>query len=135
MLNNIIQISIVLFSMAIVACQSTSPTKAKSVDSVAVENLNIDMLNMSYTPAILNVPHAGRYSVKVTNTATYPHDIVFSNGVKLAVAPSKQTSAVLDIERSRWSARMVQRAALPADSYRAQKPRRGTARAAPEPRG
>ena len=100
MLKNIMQISVVLFSMAIAACQSTSPTQSKSTDAKTVEHLNIDMKDMSYAPATLNVPHAGRYSVKVANTATCLHDIVFSNGVKLAVTPSKQSSTVLDIPQS-----------------------------------
>jgi nitrite reductase (NO-forming) len=92
--------TVVLLAMTLAACQSTSPAQPKRVDSTPVENLNINMLDMSYAPAKLDVAHAGRYSVKVANTATVPHDIVFSNGVKLAVAPGKQATIFLDIPES-----------------------------------
>ena len=100
MLKNFMKISVVLLTMAIAACQSTSTTQPKAVDSATVENLNIDMLEMAYSPAKVDVAHAGRYSVKIANTASIPHDIIFSNGVKLAVEPSKQASTVLDIPES-----------------------------------
>src|SRR5690606_13729165 len=43
---------------------------------------------------------AGHYQVKITNTSSIPHDIVFSNGVQLAVAPGQQASTTLDIPDS-----------------------------------
>ncbi len=100
MLKNFKQISVVLLAVLLVACQSTSPTRPKSTNTATVEHLNIDMKEMSYSPATLNVPHVGRYSVKVVNTATCDHDIVFSNGVKLVAAPGKQASTFLNIPES-----------------------------------
>lgn len=100
MLKNFKQIFVVSIAVALAACQSASSTKPKSVDSATVENLTINMLDMSYAPAKLDVAHAGRYAIKVVNTANIPHDIVFSNGVKLVLAPGKQASTVLDIPDS-----------------------------------
>ncbi len=87
------KMTIVLLAITLVACQSTSPAQPKRVDSTPVENLNINMLDMSYAPAKLDVAHAGRYSVKVTNTITVPHDIVFSNGVGRVVVNNEDPPA------------------------------------------
>lgn len=89
--------TVVLLAFTLIACQSTSPSQPKTANSASVDQLNIDMLDMRYSPAKVNVHHAGRYKVNVTNTSTSPHDIVFSNGTRLAVSPSKQASTVLDI--------------------------------------
>jgi nitrite reductase (NO-forming) len=100
MLKNFKPIFVVSIAVALAACQSASSTKPKSIDSATAENLTINMLDMSYAPAKLDVAHAGRYAIKVVNTANIPHDIVFSNGVKLVLAPGKQASTVLDIPDS-----------------------------------
>jgi len=92
--------TIVLLAITLVACQSTSSISPKRADAPAVESLSINMLDMGYAPAKLDVVHAGRYQVNVANTSTVPHDIVFSNGVKLVVAPNKKASTFLDIPES-----------------------------------
>jgi len=55
------------------------------------------MLDMSYAPAKIDVAHTGRYRVNVSNTSAIPHDIVFSNGARVTVAPGKNESVMLDI--------------------------------------
>ncbi len=100
MLKHITLISVVLLAVALTACQSTSPTQPKSVDSATVGHLKIDMLEMSYAPPTLNVDHAGRYSVTISNTSSVPHDILFANNVQLAIAPGKQAETVLDVPES-----------------------------------
>lgn len=89
-----------LIAMALSACQSTPSPQTELVDPAIVGNLSLNMLDMSYVPSKLNVAQAGRYQVKVSNTTSIPHDIVFSNGVKLDVAPGQQMSTILDIPDS-----------------------------------
>ncbi|MFI3186536.1 MAG: multicopper oxidase domain-containing protein [Methylococcaceae bacterium] len=98
--GNFTRTTIMLLAMALSACQSTPPTQPELADSTTVENLTINMLDMSYAPSKLDVAHAGSYQVKVSNTATIPHDIVFSNGVRVNVAPGQQTSIFLDVPES-----------------------------------
>lgn len=92
--------TIMLVAMTLSACQSTPSTQPELADSAIVGNLNINMLNMSYAPSKLNVAQAGRYQVKISNTSSIPHDIVFSNGVQLTIAPGRQASTILDIPDS-----------------------------------
>ena len=96
MLKIFMQLSVVLLAMALVACQA----QPKSINSATVETLNINMLDMGYAPAKLNVTHAGRYQINVTNTSAIPHDITFSNGVQLNVASNKEATTFLDIPES-----------------------------------
>ncbi len=92
--------TIMLVAMALSACQSIPSTQSELADSAIVGNLNINMVDMSYSPSKLNVAWAGRYQIKVSNTSAISHDIVFSNGVRLAIAPGRQASAILDIPAS-----------------------------------
>ena len=81
--GNFTRTTIMLLALGLSACQSIPPTQSELADSTTVENLNINMLDMGYSPSKLNVARAGRYQVKVSNTASIPHDIVFSNGVRV----------------------------------------------------
>lgn len=83
--SHFIKMTVVLLAVALAACQSTSPTQPKTDDSAIVGKLTIDIHDMNYSPAKLNVPHAGRYQVEVTNRSQNPHDIVFSNDVQLPI--------------------------------------------------
>lgn len=92
--------SLMLLAMAVSACQSI-PTDQSEADKVAiVGNLNIKMLDMGYSPSKLNVAKAGHYLVTVSNTSSIPHDIVFSNGIQLTIAPGQQASTSLYIPDS-----------------------------------
>jgi len=77
---------------ALSACQIAPYTQNKTP-----EIINIKMLDMSYAPAKIDVAHTGRYRVNVSNTSAIPHDIVFSNGARVTVAPGKNESVMLDI--------------------------------------
>lgn len=87
------QATIILVALALSACQ----TMPSSEQSDIAGNLNINMLDMSYSPSKLNVAQPGHYQVKVSNTSTIPHDIVFSNGVMLTVASNQHVSTVMNI--------------------------------------
>jgi nitrite reductase (NO-forming) len=95
-MNKIKQLTIMLIVITLSACQSIPSTEQTDIAG----NLSIDMLDMSYSTPKLNVAKAGYYQVKVTNTSSIPHDIVFSNGVQLAVAPGQQVSTTLAIPDS-----------------------------------
>jgi len=95
-MNKIKQITIMLIIITLSACQSIPSSEQSHIAG----NLSINMLDMSYSHSKLNVAQAGRYEVKISNTSSVPHDIVFSNGVQLAVAPSQQASTILDIPDS-----------------------------------
>lgn len=89
--------AILLFGMALPACQSM-PSNQR--EAAIIGDLNINMLDMGYAPSKLNVEKAGYYLVKVSNTASIPHDILFSNGVKLSIAPGRHASTSLYIPDS-----------------------------------
>jgi nitrite reductase (NO-forming) len=95
-MNKIKQLTIILIIITLSACQSIPSTEQSDIAG----NLSINMLDMSYSHSKLNVAQAGRYEVKISNTSSVPHDIVFSNGVQLAVAPGQQASTTLDIPDS-----------------------------------
>jgi nitrite reductase (NO-forming) len=95
-MNKIKQLTIILIVITLSACQSIPSTEQSDIAG----NLSINMLDMSYSTPKLNVAKAGHYQVKITNTSSIPHDIVFSNGVQLAVAPGQQASTTLDIPDS-----------------------------------
>ena len=91
---------IMLLAMALSACQVMPSSQSEPDQTVISGDLNINILAMSYSPSKLEVVKPGRYVVKVSNTTTIPHDIVFSNGIKLVVAPGNQVSTLLDIPDS-----------------------------------
>lgn len=92
-MNKIKQLTIMLIIITLSACQSITSTEQSDIAG----NLSINMLDMSYSPSKLNVAKAGHYQVKITNTSSIPHDIVFSNGVMLTVAPNQHISTVMNI--------------------------------------
>jgi nitrite reductase (NO-forming) len=92
--------TIMLAALALSACQSIPASQSETDQSAILGNLNIQMLDMSYAPSKIDVVKAGRYSVKVSNTSSIPHDIVFSNGIRLVIAPGQQASTILDVPDS-----------------------------------
>ena len=92
---------IMLLAMTLSACQVMPSSQVESDDEVVISgDLSINILAMSYSPAKLEVVKPGRYTVTVSNASTILHDIVFSNGIKLIIAPGKQVSTILDIPES-----------------------------------
>ena len=92
--------SLILLAMVVSACQSIPSDQSKVDETSIVGNLNINMLDMGYSPSKLQVAKAGHYLVTVSNTASIPHDIVFSNGIQLAIAPGLKASTSLYIPDS-----------------------------------
>ncbi len=78
---------IMILAMALSACQVMPSSQSESNEVVISGNLSINILAMSYSPSKLEIVKPGRYAVTVFNTTTILHDIVFSNGIKLIVAP------------------------------------------------
>lgn len=95
--GNFTRTTIMLVAMILSACQSMQHNQSELADSAIIGNLSINMLDMSYSFSKLNVTQAGCYQLNVSNASNVPHDIVFSNGIKLIVAPGKQASTILDI--------------------------------------
>ncbi len=94
--NKIMGLTIVLaLTPMLDACQ-TKPVKANG-SSEPVGELNITMLDMSYEPKALDVSRSGRYLVHVKNGSTVPHDIEFTNGVRLAAGPGKSASGIVEV--------------------------------------
>ncbi len=98
--NRYTLVVILLLAIALSACQVIPSSESESDQAVISGDLNINILAMSYSPSKLEVVKPGRYAVNVSNTTTIPHDIVFSNGIKLVVAPGQQASTLLDIPDS-----------------------------------
>lgn len=98
--NRYTLVVILLLAIALSACQVMPSSESESDQAVISGDLNINILAMSYSPSKLEVVKSGRYAVNVSNTTTIPHDIVFSNGIKLIVAPGQQASTLLDIPNS-----------------------------------
>jgi nitrite reductase (NO-forming) len=86
---------LLVYSLGLLACQ-TQELKSNDTPEI-IGDLNIKMQDMSYEPANLNVAREGRYRLTVQNTSSVPHDIVFSNGVKLKLAPKENTVTKLDV--------------------------------------
>jgi nitrite reductase (NO-forming) len=98
--GNFTRTAIMLLAMGLSACQSI-PTDQSEADEVAIAgNLNIKMLDMGYLPSKLNVTKAGHYLVTISNSSSIHHDIVFSNGIQLTIAPGQQASTSLYIPDS-----------------------------------
>ena len=91
---------IMILAMALSACQVMPSSQSESNEVVISGNLSINILAMSYSPSKLEIVKPGRYAVTVFNTTTILHDIVFSNGIKLIVAPGQKASTILDIPDS-----------------------------------
>jgi len=94
------RVVIMLLAIALSACQVIPSSQTESDEVIISGDLSINILAMSYSPTKLEVVKSGRYAVTVSNTATIPHDIVFSNGTKLMLAPGQKASTILDIPDS-----------------------------------
>lgn len=94
------RVVIMLLAIALSACQVIPSSQTESDEVIISGDLSIKILAMSYSPTKIEVVKSGRYAVTVSNTATIPHDIVFSNGTKLMLPPGQKASTILDIPDS-----------------------------------
>lgn len=94
------RVVIMLLAIALSACQVIPSSQTESDEVIISGDLSINILAMSYSPTKIEVVKSGRYAVTVSNTATIPHDIVFSNGTKLMLPPGQKASTILDIPDS-----------------------------------
>ena len=61
------------------------------------EALAIEAFDLGFTPAMLEVPSAGRYEVRLINTGAAPHDITFPTGETGTAQPGETVSLEVDI--------------------------------------
>ena len=75
-----------------------APTASASPGGVAVAGgvIEIDAFEMGFAPAIVEVPAAGRYEVRLSNSGVIPHDITFPGGEMALADPG--TSASVEVE-------------------------------------
>lgn len=85
-----------ILSALLFACQS-APPKPGVKPAEVIGELDIQMLDMSYQPAVLDVSRSGRYRVRAANTTASTHDIEFTNGVRLVAKPGKTVTGIIDI--------------------------------------
>lgn len=85
-----------ILSAILSACQST-PSAPVSNDAEVVGTLEIVMLDMKFHPPTLDVSRSGRYRLQIKNTAAMPHDIEFTNGMRLVAKPGQTATGIIDV--------------------------------------
>ncbi|MGR8933887.1 MAG: multicopper oxidase domain-containing protein [Gammaproteobacteria bacterium] len=90
-------LSVMLVGTLLAACQNPQSRQKGIKPAEIVGELDIDMLDMSYRPAVLDVSRSGRYRVRATNTTAVPHDIEFPNGLRLVAKAGKTVIGVVDV--------------------------------------
>jgi nitrite reductase (NO-forming) len=76
---------------------SHDAASSASPDAVGGEALAIEAFDLGFTPAMLEVPSAGRYEVRLINTGAAPHDITFPTGETGTAQPGETVSLEVDI--------------------------------------
>ena len=61
------------------------------------ETLEIEAFDLGFKPAVLEVPAAGRYEIKLNNTGAAVHDITFPTGEVATAQPGETASVEVDI--------------------------------------
>ena len=81
------------------AAASASPSAAPAAPapSGAAGVLQVEAFDLGFKPAVLEVPAAGRYDVKLVNTGAAPHDITFPTGEMAHANPGETASVEVDI--------------------------------------
>jgi len=65
--------------------------------AVAGDTLEITAFDLGFKPAKLDVPAAGRYTVKLVNTGSTSHDITFPSGETALAKPGETASVDVDV--------------------------------------
>ena len=84
-----------LLALLLHGCQISPSKTADSKETVG--ELEIKMLDMSYQPAVLDVPRTGHYVLKVTNPSAVLHDIELANGVRMEIKPGQSATKLIDV--------------------------------------
>jgi nitrite reductase (NO-forming) len=82
------------------AAASGQPSAAPASGSPAAPAggvLEIEAFDLGFTPAVLDVPAAGRYEVRLTNTGQVVHDVTFPTGEVATAQPGESASVEVDI--------------------------------------
>lgn len=77
------------------ASPAAAPSVAPSPSGVAVAGgvIELEAFDLGFRPAVVEVPAAGRYEVRLTNVGQIPHDVVFPGGEQ-AVADAGGSATV-----------------------------------------
>ena len=81
---------------------ATAPSTAPSVSpgsspATAAGTLEVTAFDLGFKPAALEVPAAGRYTVKLVNTGAASHDITFPSGESALAKPGESVTVDVDI--------------------------------------
>jgi nitrite reductase (NO-forming) len=77
--------------------QPSSAPGASASAPAAGDVLEVEAFDLGFKPAALEVPAAGRYEVKLTNTGAAPHDITFATGEMAHANPGESATVEVDI--------------------------------------
>lgn len=80
------------------ACQAPAPTQSPKQE-IAGE-LSVQMQDMNYEPARLDVPRQGRYRLKVYNSSSMPHDLTLDDGTVVKAGAGETVSAEIEVPAS-----------------------------------
>lgn len=81
------------------AAPSAQPVSsvAPAASAVTSNTLEITAFDLGFEPAMLEVPAAGRYTVKLVNTGATSHDITFPSGETALAKPGETGSVDVDV--------------------------------------
>ena len=78
---------------------SNQPVRSDA-PAAALGAIGINAFDLGFKPSVLNVPKAGRYTVKFTNDGKMPHDITFADGTTALAAPGKTVTLEVSVPAS-----------------------------------
>ena len=74
-----------------------APASPSAPSAPSGEALEIEAFDLGFKPAVLEVPAAGRYVIKLSNTGAVVHDITFATGEGATAQPGESASVDVDI--------------------------------------
>jgi nitrite reductase (NO-forming) len=84
-------------AVAAVGRQPAAPAAATAAAPAEGDTIRIEAFDLGFTPATIEVPAAGRYTVDLVNTGAAPHDITFPGGEQAVAAPGETASVTVDV--------------------------------------
>jgi nitrite reductase (NO-forming) len=82
---------------AAVGSIASQPSPTPAASAAAGTTLEIKAFDLGFEPKTLEVPAAGRYTVRLTNTGTVVHDVTFPGGEVASAAAGQTASVDVDI--------------------------------------
>ncbi len=81
----------------------SAPTAAPTEQTAGGDvlgTLDVDAVDLGFTPSELSVAKAGRYVVNFKNTGAIPHDLTFADGTKAVASPGESASVEVTVPDS-----------------------------------